>query len=108
MNVFTSIGYIFLCFGVFLTTTAMLGLSRFDNIYTRVHIATINDMFGIPIAIFGTALLFLGLNDIFTAVKLCIGIVIWYIIAPISNYIVIKMIYFYNNEKLITIESKEK
>ena len=100
MNFLTCIGYILLGFGIFLTITTMIGFSRFNDIYVRVHISSINDMFGIPTAIIGTAFLFLGLNDIFTAVKLCLSVVIWYIVAPISSYIVIKTIYFYNNNEL--------
>ena len=98
MSYFTIIGEILLGFGVFLTITTMLGFARFDNIYTRIHISTTNDMLGIPLAILGTAFLFLGLNDIFTAIKLCFGMVIWYIIAPVTSYIIIKIVYFYRKE----------
>ncbi len=99
MNIFTLLGYALLGLGIFLTMSVMLGLCRFNDIYTRIHITTINDMLGIPVTILGTASLFLGLGNVFTAIKLCIGVVIWYIVAPISNYIIIKMIYFYNDEK---------
>ena len=98
MNTFIPLGYIFLILGVFLTITTMIGFARFDNIYTRIHISTTNDMLGIPLAIVGTAFLFLGIGDIFTAVKLMFGVVIWYIIAPVTSYILIKIVYFYKNE----------
>lgn len=96
MNFLTYTGYILVGCGIFLTITTMIGFSRFNDIYVRIHISSVNDMFGIPIAIVGTAFLFFGLNDIFTAVKLCLSVVIWYIVAPISSYIVIKTIYFYH------------
>ena len=88
MTVYSIIGYIFLGCGVFLTMTTMLGFARFDNIYTRIHISTMNDMLGIPFAILGTAFLFLDLNDVFTFVKLLFGIVVWYIITPVTSYII--------------------
>jgi len=98
MHIFTIIGYIFIGVGMFLTATTMLGFARFDNIYTRIHISTTNDMLGIPLAIIGTSFLFLGLGDIFTAIKLFFAVVIWYIIAPVSSYIIIKIVYFYKKE----------
>lgn len=102
MTVYSIIGYIFLGCGVFLTMTTMLGFARFDNIYTRIHISTMNDMLGIPFAILGTAFLFLDLNDVFTFVKLLFGIVVWYIITPVTSYIIIKIVYFYcgDNNKI--------
>jgi len=98
MNVYSIIGYILLGCGVFLTITTMLGFARFDNIYTRIHTSTINDMMGIPLAILGTAFLFLGINDVFTFVKLLFGVAIWYIITPVTSYIIIKIVYFYRGE----------
>ena len=98
MSIFTYIGYCFLGVGIFLTLTTMLGFARFDNIYTRIHISTTNDMLGIPLAIAGVAFLFLGLNDVFTAIKLAFGIVIWYILAPVTSYIIIKIVYFYKDD----------
>ena len=79
MTVYSIIGYIFLGCGVFLTMTTMLGFARFDNIYTRIHISTMNDMLGIPFAILGTAFLFLD-------------------ITPVTSYIIIKIVYFYCGE----------
>ena len=98
-SIFTVLGYIFIGLGVFLTITTMLGFARFDNIYTRIHISTTNDMLGIPLAIIGTALLFLGIGNIFTAIKLLFGVVIWYIITPITSYIIIKIVYFYRRDE---------
>ena len=98
INVFNIIGYCCLGVGIFITMTTMIGFARFDNIYTRIHTSTMNDMLGIPLAILGTAFLFLGLGDIFNFVKLLFGIVIWYIIAPITSYIIIKIVYFYNDK----------
>ena len=98
MSIFTYIGYCFLGIGIFLTLTTMLGFARFDNIYTRIHISTTNDMLGIPLAITGVAFLFLGLNDVFTAIKLAFGIIIWYILAPVTSYIIIKIVYFYKDD----------
>ena len=56
-------------------------------------------MLGIPLAIIGTALLFFSLNDTFTAVKLFFGAIIWYIIAPVTSYIIIKIVYFYKQDQ---------
>lgn len=93
---FSTIGYWLVFIGIFLTITTMIGFSRFDNIYTRIHVSTINDMLGIPMAILGTAFLFLDVGDKFTFVKLIFATVIWYIVAPVTNYIIIKITYFYN------------
>ena len=107
MYIFTTLGYIFIGIGVFLTATTMLGFARFDNIYTRIHISTTNDMLGIPMAIIGTSLLFLGLGDVFTAVKLFFGVAIWYIVTPVTSYIIIKIVYFYRDDDTLTINSDE-
>lgn len=95
---FATIGYILIGAGIFLTATTMLGFARFDNIYTRIHISTMNDMLGIPLAILGTAFLFLSINDTFTAVKLMFAIIVWYIMAPVTSYIIIKIVYFYHTD----------
>ena len=101
LGVFKTIGYSLTIGGVLLTISTMLGFARFDNIYTRIHISTINDMFAIPIAIIGVSFLFLSIGDKFNALKLCFAVILWYIIAPVSSYIIIKIAYFYNNEDLI-------
>ena len=98
MNIFTIIGYCCIFIGIFLTLTTMLGFARFNNIYTRIHISTINDMLAIPMAIVGTAFLFLGLGDSSTFIKLLLAVVIWYIIAPVTSYIIIKVVYFYRRD----------
>ena len=95
---FTTIGYILLSLGFFLTLTTILGFARFTNVYTRIHIGTINDMLGIPLAILGVASLFAGLGDFFTAIKMCVGIIIWYITTPITSYMIIRIAYFYSNK----------
>ena len=97
MNLYSIIGYLFLFVGLFLTLSTMIGFARFDNIYTRIHISTINDMLAIPLAILGTAFLFLSLNDVFTFIKLLLAIAIWYIITPVTSYIIIKIVYFYSS-----------
>ena len=81
--------------GIFLTITTMLGFARFDNIYTQIHISTINDMLGIPLAILGTSLLFFHLNDNMNGIKLLFAVILWYIITPVSSYIIIKITHFY-------------
>ena len=101
IGVLKTIGYCLTIGGVLLTISTMLGFARFDNIYTRIHISTINDMFAIPIAIIGVSFLFLSIGDKFNALKLCFAVILWYIIAPVSNYIVIKIAYFYNHEELM-------
>ena len=73
----------------------MFGFARFDNIYTRIHISTINDMLAIPLSIIGTAFLFLGIGEKFYFIKLLFAVVIWYIVTPITSYIIIKIVYFY-------------
>lgn len=98
------LGCFFIGLGIFLTLTTMLGFARFDNIYTRIHLSTINDMLGIPFAILGTSFLFLSLHDNANGIKLMFAIVIWYIVAPISSYIIIKIVYFYNNEQITNLE----
>src|SRR5574344_324791 len=95
---FSIIGYILLFAGIFLTATTMLGFARFDNIYTRIHISTINDMLAIPLAIVGTAFLFLGIGYKFIFIKLLFAVVLWYILAPITSYIIIKIAYFYHDD----------
>ena len=101
IGVLKTIGYCLTIGGVLLTISTMLGFARFDNIYTRIHISTINDMFAIPIAIIGVCFFFLSILDKFNALKLCFAVILWYIIAPVSNYIVIKIAYFYNHEELM-------
>ena len=92
------IGYILIGLGIFLTATTMLGFARFENIYTRIHISTVNDMLGIPLAIIGTACLFMHIHDIQNAIKLLFAVILWYIIAPVTSYIIIKITYFYHKD----------
>ena len=92
------IGYILIGLGIFLTATTMLGFARFENIYTRIHISTVNDMLGIPLAIIGTACLFMHINDMQNALKLLFAVILWYIIAPVTSYIIIKITYFYHKD----------
>lgn len=93
------LGYILIGIGIFLTATTMLGFARFDNIYTRIHIGTMNDMLGIPLAILGTACLFMHIHDVQNAIKLLFAVILWYIIAPITSYIIIKIVYFYKRDE---------
>lgn len=97
--VFRIIGWIFIGCGLFLTATSMLGFTRFSDIYSRIHIATINDMLGVPLAIIGTAFMFLSVHDTFTFIKLLFAVVIWYITAPITSYIIIKITHFYKSDE---------
>lgn len=94
-----TIGCLFIGIGMLLTITTMLGFARFDNIYTRIHTATINDMLAIPLTIFGTSLVFLHFHDTKNAIKLFFAIVLWYIIAPVSSYIIIKIVHFYRRQE---------
>ena len=89
------LGGLLIGIGIFLTITTMLGFARFDNIYTQIHISTINDMLGIPLAILGTSLLFFHLNDNMNGIKLLFAVILWYIITPVSSYIIIKITHFY-------------
>jgi monovalent cation/proton antiporter MnhG/PhaG subunit len=106
--IIATIGYIFILISLFLLLTVVMGLIKFNNIYLQIHIVTINDMVAFPLAILGIALLFISKSEFMLAIKLFFATVLWYIMSPISNYVIIKLAYFYNKSFKIKKSSKEQ
>lgn len=96
MSLLSFFGYIFIIIGVFLVFTVVIGLIRFRNIFTQIHISTVHDMLAFPMIILGSSLLFFSYGNYKIGMKLILAIIIWYMVAPITSYIIIKIAYFHS------------
>lgn len=90
----------FLMFITLITAFAfVIGVLRFNDVYKQIHISSILDMLGVPIYLFTISLLFLKKGNFFVFGKMIILIITWYILSPIMNYCVIKIVHFYNKKE---------
>jgi monovalent cation/proton antiporter MnhG/PhaG subunit len=96
MELFIVLSHICYIISVFSYVTCLIGLRKIENIYNKIHISNITDMIAIPFALLGLLFHFLSQKSYNNALKIMMAIVLWYIIAPITSYIIIKISYFYN------------
>ncbi len=92
------IGVIVFLLGVIVMTIASIGLMRFKNNFTLLHIASLSDMFGVPLAMIGMTLLLLSQEVYSLAMKVFLLVMLLFICVPIGGYIVAKIIYFIDHE----------
>lgn len=94
-NFFLIIGLCLTFFGLFLILSAVIGMFRFPDFYTKCHAAGVSDSCGLLIFLLGCALL---QPSLILAVKTILLIVILFIIGPVATHSLVKAAW-YNNLK---------
>lgn len=81
------IGYALILLGLFVILSAIVGLFRFPDFYSKIHAASLVDSLGMPSSLIGLALLqdsYLGM------VKLFIGAILILILGPVITHALAK------------------
>ncbi len=81
-------GWLFISIGIFFITSALLGVLRFPEVYTRAHAAGVSDSFGVPILLLGLAFL---QSSIIMSLKLVFLTLIMLVLSPASTHALIKL-----------------
>lgn len=81
------LGYLILAIGAFFVFCGFLGLIRFKGFYSKLHGASVMEGYGIPICLFGLALC---QQELASAVKLILAIILILILNPITTYALAK------------------
>ena len=101
MILFYYLGYIAVTIAILLIVLTTIGYVKFNNIYTQIHIVTVNDMITIPLIFLGFALLFFSKSDYSTAIKMLMITIIWFLVNSIVSYSLIKISYFYTLDNIV-------
>ncbi len=96
----TIVFILMLIFGISLTAS-VLGFLRFNDTYRQIHIGAIIDMLVVPVFFLSIGLLFLKNHQNMLFFKMITLIFIWYVLNPISNYCIIKIIHFYSKKRIL-------
>lgn len=84
----STIGMVFLLFGLFVFFTAVLGLYRFDYVLNRMHAVAVGDALGIFCVLIG--LIFLhGLS--FAAAKTLLILLFLWLTSPVATHLLAEM-----------------
>lgn len=92
-----SLSYFFAGCSIFLFVTVAFGLLRFNNPYTSIHIMCMNDMVAVPLLLLSVALLFYNIGDVASGNKVLLILVSFYIVTPITGYVLAKICFFIKN-----------
>lgn len=97
------LSWILIFTGIFLCFTAVLGLLRLPDLYTRIHAAGISDTYGVGLVVFGlilqTGISLISFKLIF------IVLLLWYT-SPISSHSLLKAAY--QSKLLPALKDEEK
>jgi multicomponent Na+:H+ antiporter subunit G len=81
------IGWPLIIMGTFFILSAIIGILRFPDFYTRLHASGVSDSLGIPVFLIGLSFL---QPDFTSGLKLILLAVIIFIISPTSTHALIK------------------
>jgi monovalent cation/proton antiporter MnhG/PhaG subunit len=101
-------GYLIIFISIIASFITFFGLMRFKDNYIQIHVSGINDMFAFPLLLLGTGFLYVSEYDFKAFFKLILVIILFYAINPITNYCMIKIVYFYRNKLKIKNKTTEK
>lgn len=82
-----SCAYAFMCIGIFFIISSIVGLFRFPDLYTKMHAAGVSDSFGIPLCLFGLALM---QTSWLSMIKIMAIIILFLLLNPTSTHALIK------------------
>jgi multicomponent Na+:H+ antiporter subunit G len=85
-----TIGHIIILVGAFFTLSGILGIIKFPNIFSKIHASSVADAVGIPIMLFGLALVQITFKD---AAKILLMIPLLWLLAPIATQLLAKAAY---------------
>jgi len=88
------IGYVIISIGIFFAITSAVGLFRFRDPYSSLHVTSVNDMLAVPLILLGTGLLMYYDGLVSAGNKTIVAIISIYIAAPVSSYVMVKICYF--------------
>ena len=77
--------------GCFFIFTGIIGIIRFKDLYIKLHANSVSDSLGIPLTMFGLALL---QNSFLSTLKILCILIFLYIISPMSSHIIAKIKYY--------------
>jgi multicomponent Na+:H+ antiporter subunit G len=78
------ISYILIFLGLLMIFSAVIGCHRLPDYFTKMHAATVGDVIGCPLVMFGLAL---QSNSLILAGKICLLALILLIVNPTASYI---------------------
>ncbi|MCC2647005.1 MAG: putative monovalent cation/proton antiporter, mnhG/phaG subunit [Rickettsiaceae bacterium] len=81
------LGWSLLIIGLSFIISAMIGIFRFPDFYTRAHASSISDSFGIPVFLIGLSFL---QPDLTSGLKVILLALIILIICPTSTHALVK------------------
>lgn len=96
--IFEYLGYILIATGIVFNIITLVGLIRIENVYNQLHIASVADMFGVPLCLLGCSLVAVEFDMYSAAFKIILLIVAMYLLNPVNTYAIVKTAYFYNKK----------
>lgn len=84
------IGWILITSGIFFIISAVVGIIRFPDFYSRLHASGVSDSCGIPMTLIGLACI---QNNPLISTKLLFLAILVFIISPTSTHTLIKAAY---------------
>jgi multisubunit Na+/H+ antiporter MnhG subunit len=94
-----TISIVLIVVGITISAAITIGIVRFGNNFTILHIISANDMLALPLILLGCCGILTSQAQYATAAKVLLLIILLYIANPISGYIMAKLLYF--NKKTI-------
>lgn len=95
MNLIGIIGYIIIAIGIFFILSSIIGLIRLPDFFTKIHASSIADSLGIPLCLFGLAIM---QNSIINTAKILVIIILFFLLGPTSNHALIKAAWIKQNK----------
>lgn len=77
------LGWLLVGIGLFFVLSGVIGLIRFTGFYNKLHAASVIDSCGVPISLFGLALL---QSDFASFAKLLFAAVLVFILNPVATF----------------------
>jgi multicomponent Na+:H+ antiporter subunit G len=90
MDVFKIIGLIFIISGLIFISIGLYGITRYNNFYTKISIASLIDTAGFILVCTGV-IFYQGLT--FFSLKVCLIIGLTLLLNPLTNHIIVQSAY---------------
>ncbi len=96
--IFEYLGYILIATGIVFNIITLVGLIRIENVYNQLHIASVSDMFGVPLCLLGCIFVAIDFEMFSVVFKIIFLIITMYLLNPMNTYAIVKTAYFYNKK----------
>jgi multicomponent Na+:H+ antiporter subunit G len=81
------VAFILIISGLFFSVSSVLGLLKFSDFYTKIHVMSISDSFGNILILLGLALL---QTSIVNSYKIILMILLMWLLGPVSTHAIAK------------------